>query len=90
MMHTPVGTLEKDAVPPPYSTTIPDQPTVIDVDVMSRVISLRNKDECNNLTSSLLPKMATTIGAGGVQRSQNRDTDICIDLQVDGLALGIK
>ena len=51
MMHTPVGTLEKDAVPPPYSATIHDQPSVIDMDVVSRVISLRNKDERNNLTN---------------------------------------
>lgn len=43
-MLTPVGTLEEDAAPPPYSST-PDKATVIDV------LSLRNKDECKTITN---------------------------------------
>lgn len=49
-MHTPVGTLEEDAPPPPYSSS-PDQTTAIDVEMMSRVLSLRNKDECKTITN---------------------------------------
>ncbi|XP_063910272.1 mitogen-activated protein kinase kinase kinase 13-like isoform X2 [Zophobas morio] len=73
MMHTPVGTLEKDAVPPPYSATIHDQPSVIDMDVVSRVISLRNKDERNNLTNSVV-RLQNELNNFSLQKSVSEPT----------------